>query len=57
MTNKIQEEDGLVYTNYVTTDRSGNIIIYKNTKILVSVGMFIIGTDHQPICVPGKGNH
>ena len=59
MANEIQTEDGLVYTEAVTKNKDGKIILKKthqnfNTNKNEPVGTVMIGTDHQPICVPGN---
>ena len=57
--NEIQDEDGLVYTEEITKNKKGNIINKKNHQNFVSgedesVGTVTIGTNNQPICVPGN---
>ena len=56
--NEIQTEDGLVYTEVVTKNKDGKIIFKKlqnfNTDKDSPVGTVMIGTNHQPICVPGN---
>ena len=53
--NKIQDEDGLVYTKEITKNRKGKVIDKKHQNFISSedrlVGTVTIGTDHQPICV------
>ena len=55
---EIQAEDGLVYTEAVTKNKDGKITFKKhqnsNTDKDEPVGTVMIGTDHQPVCVPGN---
>ena len=56
---EIEAEDGLVYTEAITKNKDGKIIFKKNHQNFSTgkdepVGTVIIGTDHQPICVPGN---
>ena len=56
--NDNQSEDGLAYTEAITKNKHGKIIFKKHQNIKTDedepVGTVIIGTDHQPICVPGN---
>ena len=55
---EIQAEDGLVYTEAVTKNKEGKIMFKKHQIFIVDkdepVGTVMIGTDDQPICVPGN---
>ena len=56
---EIEAEDGLVYTEAITKNKDGKIICKKNHQNFNidkddPVGTVMIGTDHQPICVPGN---
>ena len=57
--NEIQDVDGLVYTEEITKNKKGKIIDKKKHQNFITsadepVGTVTIGTDHQPICVPGS---
>ena len=56
--NEIQDDDGLVYTEEITKNKRGKIIDKKHQNFISSadrqVGTVTIGTDNQPICVPGS---
>ena len=56
--NEIQDEDGLVYTKEIAKNKKGKIVVKKHQNVISgedrSVGTVTIGTDIQPICVPGK---
>ena len=56
--NEIQDKDGLVYTKEITRNRKGKIVNKKHQNFISiedrPVGLVTIGTDHQPICVPGS---
>ena len=57
--NERQDEDGLVYTEEITRNNKGNSINKKKHQHFISsadrpVGKVTIGTDNQPICVPGN---
>ena len=56
--NEIQDEDGLVYTKEITKNKKGNIINKKHQNFVSSAdepaGTVTIGTNNQPICVPGN---
>ena len=58
MVNEIQDEDGLVYTEEITKNTKGKIIDKKHKNSISGedgpVGTFTIGTNNQPICVPGN---
>ena len=54
-----QTEDGLVYTEAITKNKDCKIIFKNkhqnfNTDKEGPVGTVMIGTDHQPTCVPGN---
>ena len=56
MVNDIQDGDGLVYTEEITKNKTD---IIKKDQNFVSgegepVGTVTIGTNNQPICVPGN---
>ena len=56
---EIEAEDGLVYTEAITKNKDGKIIFKKKHQNFSTdkdepVGTVMIGTDHQPICVPGN---
>ena len=57
--NEIQDEDGLIYTKEITKNKKGKIIDKKTHQNFVSgavqqVSTVTIGTNNQPICVPGN---
>ena len=56
--NKIQDEDGLVYTEEVIKNKKGKIIDKKHQNFISSkdgpAGTVTIGTSKQPISVPGN---
>ena len=58
MVNEIHDEDGLVYTKEITKNKKGKIIDKKHQHLVSStdepVGTVTIGTNNQPICVPGN---
>ena len=56
--NKIQEEDGLVYTKLINTNNNGSVIFFKFQNSIFHedklAGAITIGDDNQPICVPSN---
>ena len=58
MVNEIHDKDGLVYTKEITKNKKGKIIDKKHQNFVSSpdgsVGTVTIGTNNQPICVPGN---
>ena len=55
---EIEAEDGLVYTEAVTKNKDGKIILKKHQNFNIDkdepASTVMVGTDHQPICVPGN---
>ena len=55
--NKIQDKKGLIYTKEITKNKKGNVINKKCQNFVSEedepAGTITIGSNNQPICVPG----